>query len=49
MTFVTFENVYVFAVLYNIATIGSLVFIMLVWALVTDCIDYTELQNWKAL
>ena len=47
MTFVTFNNVYVFAVLYNIATIASLVFIMLVWALVTDCIDYTEYKTGK--
>ncbi|MCM3633423.1 MULTISPECIES: MFS transporter [Paenibacillus] len=45
MTFVTFENVYVFAALYNIATFGSFVFIMLVWALVTDCIDYTEYKT----
>ena len=47
MTFVTFENVYVFAALYNIATIGSSVFVMLVWALVTDCIDYTEYKTGK--
>ena len=47
MTFVTFENVYVFAALYNIATIGSFVFVMLVWALVTDCIDYTEYKSGK--
>jgi GPH family glycoside/pentoside/hexuronide:cation symporter len=47
MTFITFGNVYVFAVLYNIATIGSAVFIMLVWALVTDCIDYTEYNTGK--
>ncbi|MFK4996890.1 MFS transporter [Bacillus sp. N9] len=47
LTLVTFENVYVFMVLYNIATIGSVVFIMIVWALVTDCLDYTELQTGK--
>ena len=33
VTIITFENVYVFIVLYNIATIGSSVFIMVVWAL----------------
>ncbi|RDW21388.1 MFS transporter [Oceanobacillus arenosus] len=41
------ENVYVFIALYNIATIGSFVFTMMVWALVTDCLDYTELQSGK--
>lgn len=47
MTLVTIENVYVFMVLYNLATIGSVVFVMVVWALVTDCIDYAELQTGK--
>ncbi|OCA84059.1 sugar transporter [Bacillus sp. FJAT-27225] len=47
MTFVTINNVYLFAVLYNIATIGSMVFVMLVWALVTDCIDFTEYKTGK--
>ena len=47
LTFVTIKNVIVFAALYNIATIGSMVFIMLVWALVTDCIDYTEYKSGK--
>ncbi|WP_338472524.1 MFS transporter [Niallia sp. XMNu-256] len=47
LTFTTIGNVYVFATLYNIATIGSFVFIMLVWALVTDCIDYTEYKTGK--
>lgn len=47
MTLVTFENVYVFMVLYNLAMIGSSVFVMVVWALVTDCIDYAELQTGK--
>src|SRR5690606_6055872 len=47
MTLVTFENVYVFMVLYNIAMIGSSVFIMVVWALVTDCIDFAEYQTGK--
>ncbi|MBT2699883.1 MFS transporter [Bacillus sp. ISL-40] len=47
MTLVTFENVYMFMVLYNLATIGSSVFVMVVWALVTDCIDFAELQTGK--
>jgi GPH family glycoside/pentoside/hexuronide:cation symporter len=47
MTLVTIENVYVFMGLYNLATIGSFVFVMVVWALVTDCIDYAELQTGK--
>lgn len=47
MTFITIENVYVFMVMYNVATIGSSVFVMIVWALVTDCLDYTELQTGK--
>ncbi|MFC4803291.1 MFS transporter [Neobacillus sp. GCM10023253] len=47
MTLVTIQNVYVFMVLYNLATIGSAVFVMVVWALVTDCIDYAELQTGK--
>ncbi|UQZ84640.1 putative symporter YjmB [Paenibacillus konkukensis] len=47
LTLATFENVYVFMALYNMATIGSSVFVMVVWALVTDCIDYAELQTGK--
>ncbi|OMF37681.1 MFS transporter [Paenibacillus sp. FSL H8-0548] len=47
ITFVTIENVYVFMAVYNLATIGSSVFVMVVWALVTDCIDYAELQTGK--
>lgn len=47
LTIVTFENVYVFMVLYNLSTIGNSVFVMVVWALVTDCIDYAELQTGK--
>src|SRR5699024_3840889 len=45
MTFITIENVYLFIVLYNIATIGLMTFIMVVWALVTDCLDYAELHE----
>lgn len=47
MTMITIDNVYVFMALYNVATIGSLVFVMVVWALVTDCIDFAELQTGK--
>jgi glycoside/pentoside/hexuronide:cation symporter, GPH family len=47
MTLITFENVYVFMVLYNIAMVGLVFFVMVVWALVTDCIDYAELQTGK--
>lgn len=47
LTLFTIDNVYVFIAIYNIATIGSVVFIMIVWALVTDCLDYTELQTGK--
>ena len=38
------KNVYVYSVLYLIAMIGQTVFTMLIWALVTDCLDYSE---WK--
>ena len=38
------KNVYVYSALYLIAMIGQTVFTMLIWALVTDCLDYSE---WK--
>lgn len=47
LCFVHIPNVYVFIVIYNIATIASSVFVMVVWALTTDCLDYTELQTGK--
>ncbi len=47
LLFVDIANVYAFIGLYNIATIGALVFNMTVWALVTDCLDYTELNTGK--
>lgn len=47
ITFLTIENVFTFIVLYNIAIIGSSVFVMIVWALVTDALDYTELKTGK--
>lgn len=47
LTLFTVENMYLFIALYNIAVIGLFVFIMVVWALVTDCLDYTELKTGK--
>ncbi|MBM4761125.1 glycoside-pentoside-hexuronide (GPH):cation symporter [Bacillus sp. B15-48] len=47
LTIFLIENVYLFIALYNIATIANMVFVMIVWALVTDCLDYTELQTGK--
>ena len=41
---VEIKNVYVYSALYLIAMIGQTVFTMLIWALVTDCLDYSE---WK--
>lgn len=38
------KNVYVYSALVVLGTIGQTVFIMLIWALVTDCLDYSE---WK--
>lgn len=47
ITLFTIENVYLFIGIYNIAVIGLSVFIMIVWALVTDCLDFTELKTGK--
>ncbi|RFB15198.1 MFS transporter [Bacillus sp. HNG] len=47
LTIFIIENVYVYIVAYNIATIANMVFVMIVWALVTDCLDFTELQTGK--
>ncbi|MEH7379025.1 glycoside-pentoside-hexuronide (GPH):cation symporter [Bacillus sp. JJ1533] len=47
LTIFVIENVYVYIVAYNIATIANMVFVMIVWALVTDCLDFTELQTGK--
>ena len=45
ITFVVrIENVYVYSALYLISMIGQTAFTMLIWALVTDCLDYSE---WK--
>ena len=38
------KNVYVYLALVVLGTIGQTVFTMLIWALVTDCLDYSE---WK--
>lgn len=42
--FVRIENVYVYCVLTTLAMVGQTAFTMLIWALVTDCLDYSE---WK--
>ena len=39
---VPIPNVYVFLILNVLATAGQTAFTMLIWALVTDCIDYHE-------
>lgn len=39
---VTVENVYLYIFLYIISSVGQATFIMLVWAFVTDAIDYAE-------
>lgn len=38
------KNVYVYSALVVLGTIGQTVFTMLIWVLVTDCLDYSE---WK--
>lgn len=38
------ESPYVYAVITVISTIGQTIFTMVIWALVTDCLDYSE---WK--
>ncbi len=38
------KDVYVYTTLTILATVGQTVFTMLIWALVTDCLDYSE---WK--
>ena len=42
--FVQFQNVWVYTAIYILAMIGQTAFTMLIWALVTDCLDYSE---WK--
>lgn len=38
------KNVYIYSALVVLGTIGQTVFTMLIWALVTDCLDYSK---WK--
>lgn len=38
------KNVYIYSALVVLGTVGQTVFTMLIWALVTDCLDYSE---WK--
>lgn len=42
---VPIQNVYVFLVLNTLAVSGQTAFTMLIWAFVTDCIDYSEFQT----
>ena len=42
--FIQFQNVWVYTAIYILAMIGQTAFTMLIWALVTDCLDYSE---WK--
>jgi GPH family glycoside/pentoside/hexuronide:cation symporter len=39
---VPIKNVYLFLVLYTLANAGQTVFMMIIWALVTDTLDYHE-------
>lgn len=47
LTVVPVANVWAFIALYNIAMIGSTFFVMVLWALVTDAIDYGEYMTGK--
>lgn len=42
---VPIKNVYLFLVVNTLATSGQTAFVMLIWAFVTDCIDYHEYQT----
>ena len=42
--FIQFQNVWVYTAIYILTMIGQTAFTMLIWALVTDCLDYSE---WK--
>lgn len=39
------ENVYVYLALNLLAQLGQVAFAMLIWALVSDCLDYSEWKN----
>lgn len=43
--FVPIPNVYLFLVVNTLAVSGQTAFTMLIWAFVTDCIDYSEYQT----
>lgn len=43
--FIRIENVYVYIVLHLLAQLGQVGFAMLIWALVSDCLDYSEWKN----
>ena len=47
LTLFPVANVWLFIALFNIAMLGNNVFIMVLWACVTDCIDYTEYKTGK--
>lgn len=42
---VPIQNVYIFLILNTLAASGQTAFTMLIWAFVTDCIDYSEFQT----
>lgn len=43
--FIRIENVYAYIVLHLLAQLGQVGFAMLIWALVSDCLDYSEWKN----
>lgn len=45
--FIPIGNPYVYMVLSQLSNFGQTVFMMLIWALVTDCIDYQEYKTKK--
>lgn len=42
---VRIENVYVYLVFNILAQLGQMAFTMLIWAMVSDCLDYSEWKN----
>lgn len=42
LTFYFIPNPYVYLVVYTLSTIGQMLFTVMIWALVTDCLDYHE-------
>lgn len=39
------ENVYVYLFIYILSQLGQMAFTMLIWAMVSDCLDYSEWKN----